>query len=77
MAVPALMIFVLTILSGLLALFVVIVLHYNCMLSLRGRVPYHLPCILCCKTSPCELFFPFYVDEESIRELMLEKEARN
>ena len=35
-AVPALMIFVMTILSGLLALFAVIVLHYNCIVSLRG-----------------------------------------
>lgn len=74
--VPALMIFVMTILSGLLALFVVIVLHYNCMVSVRGRAPYRLPCMLCCKTSPCELFFPYYIDEESIKRLLLDREGR-
>ena len=75
-AVPALIVFVLTILSGLLALFVIFVLHYNCMINVKGRAPYRLPWICSCTRSPCELYFPVCVDEDSIRELLIRKEQK-
>lgn len=75
-AVPALSIFVLTIFSGLLAMFVILVLHYNCMLSLKGHIPYRLPWMkFCHKVLACEMFFPICVDEEQIKNLLLNQEA--
>jgi len=59
---PAVVVFSLTILSGLLAVFVVIVLHYNCLVLFRNKLPYVLPCRCCCPFS--EMYFPFTIDEE-------------
>lgn len=51
-ALPAYLIFVLTIVSGLLALFVIAALHYNFYLLMRKRPPY--------QTCLPEIFFPSY-----------------
>ena len=59
--VPALYIFMLTVLSGLLAVFAVLVLHYNCMVNFRHKVPYRI-FASCCENSPCEVYFPYTID---------------
>ena len=60
--VPQLYVFMLTVLSGLLAVFVVLVLHYNCMVNFRRKVPYRI--FSCCENSPCEVYFPYTIDSK-------------
>jgi len=75
--VPALVLFMLTILSVLLALFVIIVLHYNTLVSFKGKRPYKLPWMKCCHTvAASEMFFPVCVDEEHIKLKILKDEIK-
>ena len=73
--VPALIIFILTILSFLLAIFVIIVLQYNCIVHFGGKIPYKIPCLKCCR-SRCELYFPYCISEKHMKEKMLKDEEK-
>ena len=72
--VPQLYVFMLTVLSGLLAVFVVLVLHYNCMVNLRRKVPYRI--FSCCENSPCEVYFPYTIDSKQMERRILKKEQQ-
>ena len=69
-AMPALISFILTILTCLLVLFILIVIHYNCAISLRDRVPYNIACLGCCRAP--EAYFPYCINEEMMRRHLIE-----
>ena len=74
-ALPALDAFLLTIVTGLMILFIILVIHYNCVVSINGRAPYRLPWICCWSKSPCELYFPTSIDEKTYRAIIKQKES--